>query len=202
MPPNNPPFSILSIIKHSFHDIGIMLSQFKHSFEANNPLTLPISRSTPQATANSITRIRCCSAAGSLGASPICNYINSFEIEMQSHHRQPRPNSLSLGKTIMSLAFQAVFALALSSSTEQADHHHLLLPWSAASMVMAFAASFSWIFFHTSHPRIASIIGNTASVIAALGFFIMSSIFLPGNLTWVTWLACGFSLLAFFLSLV
>ncbi|MBA0602515.1 hypothetical protein Gorai_002695 [Gossypium raimondii] len=143
MPPNNPPFSILSIIKHSFHDVGIMLSQFRHSFEANNPLTLPISRSTPQATANSITRIRCCSAAGSLGASPICNYINCFEIEMQSHHQQPRPNSLSL-------------------------------------------ASFSGIFLHTSHPRIASIIGNTASVIAALGFFIMSSIFLPGNFTWVT----------------
>ncbi|KAB1994415.1 hypothetical protein ES319_D13G097400v1, partial [Gossypium barbadense] len=137
-------------------------SQFRHSFEANNPLTLPISRSTPQATANSITRIRCCSAAGSWGASPICNYINCFEIEMQSHHQQPRPNSLSLGKTIMSLEFQAVFVLALSSSTEQADHHHLLLPW------------------------IASIIGNTASVIAAIGFFIMSSIFLPGNFTWVT----------------
>ncbi|KAK6252013.1 hypothetical protein QUC31_013733 [Theobroma cacao] len=62
-------------------------------------------------------------------------------------------------------------------------------------------ASFSGIFLRSSYPKMANIIENIGSLIAAVGFFIMTSIFLPGNLYWVTWLACAFSLLAFFSSL-
>ncbi|WRX13893.1 hypothetical protein QQP08_006380 [Theobroma cacao] len=123
--------------------------------------------------------------------------INSLEIEMQSY--QPRP-PVSLGKTILSLSFQIVVALALSSSMGQA-HHVLPIDIVKISMIMAFAASFSGIFLRSSYPKMANIIENIGSLIAAVGFFKMTSIFLPGNLYWVTWLACAFSLLAFFSSL-
>ncbi|XVE91701.1 hypothetical protein REPUB_Repub01dG0033400 [Reevesia pubescens] len=126
-------------------------------------------------------------------------HINSFEIEMQSH--QPRP-SVCLAKTIMSLTFQVVVASAQSSSMGQAHNHLLPIDIVKISMIMGFAASFSGIFLRSSYPRIASIIENIGSLIAAIGFFILTSILLPQNFIWITWVACAFSSLAFLLSLV
>ncbi|XVE91700.1 hypothetical protein REPUB_Repub01dG0033300 [Reevesia pubescens] len=101
--------------------------------------------------------------------------INSFEIEMQSY--QPRP-SVSLAKTIMSLTFQVVVALAQSSSMGQAHNHLFPIDIVKISMIIGFAASFSEIFLRSSYPRIASIIENIGSLIAAVGFFILTTIFL------------------------
>ncbi|XWS34250.1 hypothetical protein CRYUN_Cryun21dG0024100 [Craigia yunnanensis] len=195
--PTDPPFSILSIIEQVFHHVRRILPQFRPYSEANS-LILPITTSSVQPSSNSITRIRFYSASQQWRSQPLL-YLNSFEIEMQSY--QPRP-SVSLGKTIMSLTFQVVVALALSSSMGQDDHHLLPIHIVNISMIMAFAASFSGIFLRGSYPRTASIIENIGSLIAAVGFFIMSSLFLPENFTWVTWPACAFSLLAFFLSSV
>ncbi|EOY01534.1 Ileal sodium/bile acid cotransporter, putative [Theobroma cacao] len=197
--PTGLPFSLLSTIKEVFHRVVRILSQFRPCSDANS-LILPITRSSSLPTSRAITRMRFYTASyqwrsQALDCIPLS--INSLEIEMQSY--QPRP-PVSLGKTILSLSFQIVVALALSSSMGQ-THHVLPIDIVKISMIMAFAASFSGIFLRSSYPKMANIIENIGSLIAAVGFFIMTSIFLPGNLYWVTWLACAFSLLAFFSSL-
>ncbi|XWS23035.1 hypothetical protein CRYUN_Cryun29cG0086800 [Craigia yunnanensis] len=189
-PDPDPPFSILSIIKQVFDRVSRILSQFRPCSEVNS-LILPITSAKPSS--NSITRIRFYSASQWRSQRLNGLYLNYFEIEMQSY--QPRP-SVSLGKTIMSLTLQVVVALVLSSSKGQDDHHLLSIPTVIISMVMAFAASFSGILLRGSYPKTASIIENIGSLIAAVGFFIMTSIFLPENFTWVSWLAYAFSLLA------
>ncbi|OMO72209.1 hypothetical protein COLO4_27768 [Corchorus olitorius] len=136
-------------------------------------------------------RMRFCSAtpqsqrtSQALDSPPL--YMNCFELEMQSY--QQRPNSANLGKTIMSLTFQVVVALALSMG--QSHHQLLSIQIVKVSMIMAFAASFSGIFLRNSYPKSARIVENTGSIAAAVGFFIMTSIFLPVKFSWVAWLAC------------
>ncbi|KAM1277225.1 hypothetical protein ACFX13_030356 [Malus domestica] len=131
----------------------------------------------------------------------------------------PADHYISLGKMVLSLAFQAVVALVLSpqsfplsspssSSTTttsragQADEsqprHPLLFNIFGVAMVFAFAGSFSGIFqrVHGNHGA-AAILGNIGNVSAAIGFFLITSIFLPGVFAWIRWLACGFTLLCF-----
>ncbi|KAM1473485.1 hypothetical protein ACFX2I_029613 [Malus domestica] len=135
----------------------------------------------------------------------------------------PTDHYISLRKMVLSLAFQAVVALVLSpqsfplsslssSSTtttnragladESQPRHPLIFNIFGVAMVFAFAGSFSGIFqrVHGNH-RAAAILGNIGNVSAAIGFFLITSIFLPGVFAWICWLACTFTLLCFGLEL-
>lgn len=83
------------------------------------PVTYRISPTTPNS--NSVTRVRFITASRGIrprgghhdefGSLPL--YLNALEIEMQNH-QQLKMNGSTLGKTTLSLTFQAVVALALS----------------------------------------------------------------------------------------
>ncbi|CAB4264868.1 unnamed protein product [Prunus armeniaca] len=104
-------------------------------------------------------------------------------MEMQT---SPAPQApLSLGKTILNLSFQAALTLATqnSLSSGQAQEQPPLLPLKIAnvSFVIAFAASFTGIFLQHASPRAAKIVEIIGSFVTAMGFFVMTSLFLSGN---------------------
>ncbi|TQD86065.1 hypothetical protein C1H46_028376 [Malus baccata] len=131
---------------------------------------------------------------------------------------------MSLGKTILSLSFQTVVALALpsqsspsssssSSSTtttnragqaeESQPPHSLLFHILGVVMAFAFAGSFSGIVQRVrGNHRAATILENTGYVSAVIGFFLIINIFLPGVFAWICWLACAFTLLCFGLQFI
>lgn len=120
-------------------------------------------------------------------------FITDCHIELHSY--QPK-TPLSLGKTILSLTFQAIVSFALAFQNSTSSHISSALLIVGVAMAIAFAACFSGIFLRDSYPNAANIIDKVGCVSAVIGFYLMTSTFLPNNSSWICWLAFSFSLLA------
>jgi hypothetical protein len=109
---------------------------------------------------------------------------------------------LCLEKTVISLTFQAVIGLTIADKPPnpvQLHHLHIF----GMAMLFAFASSFSAILLKRAYPRTRAprILEKMGYLFAAFGFYLITSIFLPNNFTWICWVASAFSLLAFTLAL-
>lgn len=116
--------------------------------------------------------------------------------------RPPNNNNTchkNLGKTILSLTFQAVLALFISTPTS--SHHPLLIPLFGASVFISFAVSFAAIFLQSAYPRIARLFEKIGALLAAIGVCITATLLLHFSFAWMFWLASAFSLMTFILSL-
>lgn len=129
---------------------------------------------------------------------------NDNHYRTHQHMQMQQQPQLRLEKTVISLTFQAVIALTIAGKPsnlgdQQLHHLHIF----GMVMLFAFASSFSAIllkraYARTSAPRILEKMGY---LFAALGFYLITSIYLPNNFTWICWVASAFSLLAFTLAL-
>lgn len=195
--PSSPPlFSLVTTIKLAFYNV---LSCFWPRSEA--PPVRTLTRSTKIMSYRVLESWWSWSGHQAGDCLPI--YLHGCQIEVQSYQSKA---PLSLGKTVLGLTFQAIVSLTLASNPGQPDQdqdqpHLLALHMVGVAMVIAFAACFSSIFLTRAYPRAASLIEKIGSVSAALGFFLMTSIFLSNIFIWICWLACVFSLLAFTLAL-
>ncbi|KAA8526686.1 hypothetical protein F0562_008111 [Nyssa sinensis] len=128
---------------------------------------------------------------------------------------------VSLGKTFLGLTFQAALALMVfyyqnlsspppppppppspsSSHDINSLPHPLALHVVEAAMAIGFAGSLIGIFLRNAYPVTADIIEKTGSLSAALGFFVVVCMLLPGIFTCIGWLGGVGSLLAFFVAL-
>lgn len=124
-------------------------------------------------------------------------YLPDFitDCHIESHSYQPK-TPLSLGKTILSLTFQAIVSFALAFQNSTSSHIFPALHIVGVAMAVAFAACLSGIFLGHSYRNAANIIEKIGCVSAVIGFYLMTSTFLPSN-SWLCWLAFSFSLLAF-----
>ncbi|KGN49803.1 hypothetical protein Csa_004681 [Cucumis sativus] len=103
----------------------------------------------------------------------------------------------NVGTTILGLTFQAVLALFITSSTSSPP---LLTHLFGAAVLISFAVSFPGVFLQDGFPRIALLFEKIGALIAAIGVCILASLLIHQNFAWISWLACGFSLMAFLLS--
>ncbi|KAJ9709469.1 hypothetical protein PVL29_001107 [Vitis rotundifolia] len=127
-----------------------------------------------------------------------------FQIIAQ-HGDRVAETSVNLGKTIVSLTFQAgvgLLAPSLQNSSPAEPSHS---PWSPLhvvelAMVIGFAASFMGILLRHTCPAMARKMEKTGYLSAALGFFAMMTLFLPQKVMWIGWIASAVSLPAFTLA--
>ena len=119
-----------------------------------------------------------------------------FQIIAQ-HGDRVAETSVNLGKTIVSLTFQAgVGLLAPSLQNSSPGPLHVV----ELAMVIGFAASFMGILLCHTCPAMARKMEKTGYLSAALGFFAMMTLFLPQKVMWIGWIASAVSLLAFTLA--
>lgn len=144
------------------------------------------------------TRSYSCSVAQSQWKPQASDYLPVFitDCHIELHSYQPK-TPLSLGKTILSFTFQAIVSFALAFQNSTSSHISPALHIVGVAMAIAFAACFSGIFLRHSYPSAANIIQKIGCVSAVIGFYLMTSTFLPSNSSWICWLAFSFSLLAF-----
>lgn len=112
----------------------------------------------------------------------------------------PPPNSpqTNLGNIVLGLTFQAVLALFISSPT---SYPPLLTHLFGAAVLISFVVSFAGVFLQNAFPRIALLFGKLSALIAAMGVWIIASFLLTHQIfSWISWLPCAFSLIAFVLS--
>ncbi|KAK9275509.1 hypothetical protein L1049_022776 [Liquidambar formosana] len=140
-----------------------------------------------------------------------------IDIEMQSAQtfaqtgdRVPPTPPVNLGKTFLSLTYQAAASLMVSyyqSSLSpsmlpsSSSGFHVPLHFVEIALVIGFAASLMGVLLRDAYPVKASIIERTGSVFAASGFFMMMVNFLPGIYKWIGWVAGAGSILALILSI-
>lgn len=201
---NEPPiFSISEKTKLVFHQACKIISRL---WPRSDETTYPNRQRR---------RYRGCRLWRSQSADHLPLYINDHYLsEMQ--RIQTKDNRFSLGKTIISLTFQAVAGLAMafrsslssstSSSTGQSQEEDVssVVPLDVVGVVMviAFAAAFSGVFLKQAYPRAAYFFDMIGSLFVANGFFVMTSILIPKTLRWICWLACAFCLLVFSLAFI
>ncbi|KAA0050246.1 putative Ileal sodium/bile acid cotransporter [Cucumis melo var. makuwa] len=126
--------------------------------------------------------------------------INSLPICITMQRPSPANSSKTennVGKTILGLTFQAVLALFITSPNSSPP---LLTHLFAAAVLISFAVSFAGIFLQNGFPRIALLFEKIGALIAAIGVCIVASLLIHQNFAWISWLASGFSLMAFVLS--
>lgn len=159
-------------------------------------LTLPISQCEGEipisSSPSSVTRVR--SLAFVLpqnhDSEHLPLYLNAIEIEKQDY--LPR-SPFTIPTKIVSLTFQA----ALGYQAMSTSHYQPSIL--GASMVIAFAASFSALFIKYSYPRLAAIVEKIGYLSFALSFFLMSQVFFSGTL--IMWIIIGGLALAILASL-
>ncbi|KAL6349842.1 hypothetical protein AAG906_001729 [Vitis piasezkii] len=128
-----------------------------------------------------------------------------FQIFAQKGDRGAE-TSANLGKTIVSMTFQAgvglVVPLSLQNSSPAEQSHTPRSPLHVVqlAMVIGFVASFMGILLRHTCPVMASKMEKTGYLSAALGFFLMMSLFLPDKVMWIGWVASAVSLIAFILA--
>ncbi|PRQ40526.1 hypothetical protein RchiOBHm_Chr4g0436961 [Rosa chinensis] len=130
------------------------------------------------------TRICSCWAAQSQWKPKASDYlpVSITDCHIELHSNQPK-TPLSLGKTILSLTFQAIVSCALAFQTNNSSHISPAWHIVGVAVAIAFAACFSGIFLRHSYPNAATIIEKTGCASAAIAFFLMTSIFLPSNIS-------------------
>ncbi|WJZ81359.1 hypothetical protein VitviT2T_001205 [Vitis vinifera] len=124
-----------------------------------------------------------------------------FQIIAQNGDRVAE-TSANLGKTVVSLTFQAGLGLLAPSLQNSSPAEQSHSPWNPlhvveVAMVIGFAASFMGILLRHSCPVMASKMEKTGYLSAALGFFAMMTLFLPQKVMWIGWIASAVSLVAF-----
>lgn len=127
---------------------------------------------------------------------------NDNHYRTHQHMQMQQQPQLCLEKTVISLTFQAVIGLTIADKPPnpvQLHHLHIF----GMAMLFAFASSFSAILLKRAYPRTRAprILEKMGYLFAAFGFYLITSIFLPNNFTWICWVASAFSLLAFTLAL-
>ncbi|KAL6350588.1 hypothetical protein AAG906_022298 [Vitis piasezkii] len=91
-------------------------------------------------------------------------------------------------------------SLQNSSPAEQSHTPRSPLHVVQIAMVIGFVASFMGILLRHTCPVMASKMEKTGYLSAALGFFLMMSLFLPDKVMWIGWVASAVSLIAFILA--
>ena len=120
-------------------------------------------------------------------------------IRMQQSPQATADSSQKLGKIILSLSFQAVLALFISSPPTSPPP--LLIHFFAAAVFISFAVSFAALFLHNSFPRTAHLFEKVGALFSAFGVcFIASFLLVHQNFAWICWVACTFSIIVFALS--
>ncbi|KAA8526687.1 hypothetical protein F0562_008110 [Nyssa sinensis] len=142
---------------------------------------------------------------------------NDFDIEQGFQQFPqtlgPADRGVSLAKTFLGLTFQAALALMVfyyqslspppspsSSHDIKSFPHPLALHIVEAAMAIGFAGSLIGIFLRNACPVPADIIEKTGSLSAALGFFVIIWMMLPGIFTCIGWFGGIGSLLAFWVA--
>lgn len=128
---------------------------------------------------------------------------NDNQYRTHQHMQMQQQPQLSLEKTVISLTFQAVIGLTIAGQPPNLGDKLYHLYIFGVVMLLAFASSFSAILLKRAYPttRALRILEKMGYLFAALGFYLITSIFLPNNFTWICWVASAFSLLAFTLAL-
>ena len=114
-------------------------------------------------------------------------------------------SSANLGKTIVTLTFQAGVSLVIPLSLQiPSPAEQFYTPWTLyvllLALVIAFAASFMGILLRDTCPLMASKMEKAGCLSLALGFFVMMSMFLPHKVTWIGWITFALPLVAFTLA--
>ncbi|KAK9950045.1 hypothetical protein M0R45_005551 [Rubus argutus] len=125
-----------------------------------------------------------------------------YRTQLQSTESRQKPQP-RLEKTVISLTFQALISLTVAGQPpnlgDQLHHLHIF----GMVMLSAFAFSFSAILLDRAYPGACAprILEKMGYLFAALGFYLITGIFLPNYFTWICWVASAFSLVAFTLAI-
>ncbi|KAK9950024.1 hypothetical protein M0R45_005530 [Rubus argutus] len=125
-----------------------------------------------------------------------------YRTQLQSTESRQKPQP-RLEKTVISLTFQALISLTVAGQPpnlgDQLHHLHIF----GMLMLSAFAFSFSAILLDRAYPGACAprILEKMGYLFAALGFYLITGIFLPNYFTWICWVASAFSLVAFTLAI-
>lgn len=121
-------------------------------------------------------------------------YVRSDVYNLESQSYQPDTRT-GLGKTMLGLTLQTVLPLALTSSSGT-SLTSLPIQLPTVAMVIAFAVFYMAMLLLNAYPRAANTLDKLASVVAMMGFFLMSIILLPSHFKWIGWLAFALCSLA------
>ena len=195
---NEPKFNVKQLFRHACNllisNVRSWLDDISHSRQRSrnsNSIASRVSLSYPR--------------SRSLNSLPaFTNDVTTFDIESQCYQLVPSNKQKSHGKTILGLTFQTVLTLALNSSSQNSSS---LLPLNLAelTMVIAFAAFFIGICLSHLFPRLASTFDKISSVLAAMGFFFMTTcptLYLPSYFRWTGWLAFALCMWAYIMPIL
>ncbi|GMN38856.1 hypothetical protein TIFTF001_008087 [Ficus carica] len=102
---------------------------------------------------------------------------------------------------MLGLTLQTVLTLTLTSSSGT-SLTSLPIQLPTVAMVIVFAVFYIAMLLLNAYPRAANTLDKLATVVAMMGFFLMSIILLPSHFKWIGWLAFALCSLASIASFV